>query len=118
MGYGVIREDGKTKYAHRIAYELFKGTIPDNTCVIHLCDNPQCLNPKHLILGNHQNNMWDMVSKKRHAFGERHGRAKLKEKEAYDILHSIEPKDIIATKYKISLQTIKDIKTKRSWKNL
>jgi HNH endonuclease len=69
-GYGILRlkRDGKWTqgYAHRIAWELAKGEIPDGAHVLHRCDNPSCVNHKHLFLGNQKTNMQDMAVKGRH----------------------------------------------------
>lgn len=69
-GYGVIWQDGKHKYAHQVSYLLYKGDINDK-CVCHTCDNPLCINPNHLSLGSHQENMMDMVRKGRKLKGEK-----------------------------------------------
>lgn len=66
-GYGVFRINGKNYYAHRIAHEIFKGTIPDGLLVCHHCDNPPCVRPDHLFIGTISDNARDMVSKKRHS---------------------------------------------------
>lgn len=57
---------GKKKLAHRVAWELANGPIPDGLLVCHSCDNPPCCNPKHLFLGTHQDNKDDAVAKDRH----------------------------------------------------
>jgi hypothetical protein len=78
MGYGVfgVWENGRTtvKLAPRIAYSLFKGKIPEGMEVRHECDNPGCVNPDHLVLGTHQENMKDMIERRRAAFGSSNGR--------------------------------------------
>ena len=66
-GYGVFSVNGKTKLAHRVAYELFKGGIPLNLHVCHTCDNPKCCNPDHLFVGTAAENMSDKVKKGRQA---------------------------------------------------
>lgn len=64
-GYGRVGIGGKYPVVHRVAYEAFVGPIPDGMSVLHRCDVPACCNPDHLFLGTHQDNMDDMVNKKR-----------------------------------------------------
>ena len=64
-GYGVTRYAGKIMLAHRASYLFSVGKINNNLCVLHTCDNPKCINPEHLWLGTHQDNMKDMTDKGR-----------------------------------------------------
>ena len=65
-GYGVILgENGKTALAHRAAWTIHHGAVPDGLCVCHKCDNPSCCNVEHLFLGTHLENMRDRDRKGR-----------------------------------------------------
>src|SRR5688500_12201890 len=63
-GYGKCGLGKRTFLAHRIAYLLTNGQLPELD-VLHHCDNPACCNPRHLFLGTHQDNMNDMKLKER-----------------------------------------------------
>jgi len=72
-GYGRFWVNGGNVQAHRFAYELTNGPIPDCLSALHSCDTPGCCNPKHLFLGTQKDNMQDAVAKGRMATGDRHG---------------------------------------------
>jgi len=70
--YGQISINGKHVSAHRFSYELHRGNVIDDLMVLHTCDNPICVNPEHLYLGNHQQNMNDMNQRGRGNKGRTH----------------------------------------------
>ena len=72
--YGWIRTGKGTAQAHRVAYRNMIGPIPEGMDVCHKCDNPSCVNPKHLFLGNQRTNTLDAKKKGRLATGRKNGR--------------------------------------------
>lgn len=64
-GYGSFGYEGTVQSAHRVAYQLAFGPIPDGMHVLHSCDNPPCVNPAHLHIGTHTDNMREKVSRGR-----------------------------------------------------
>jgi hypothetical protein len=93
QGYGCCGFNGRTYTAHRLSYELARGPIPPGMHVLHRCDNPPCVNPEHLFVGDQSDNMRDMYGKGRGANrqGELSGAAKLTESQVREI------KQLIAT---------------------
>lgn len=76
-GYGDFKLKGKTVRAHRASYIIYKGEIPVGMSILHSCDNPRCVNPDHLSMGSHKENMEDKVKKGRQQKGEKVKTSKL-----------------------------------------
>ena len=76
-GYGQVKVNWKNRKAHRVAYELTFGEIPNNLCVLHHCDNKWCVNPQHLYAGTQKDNMADRSARGRGPVGEKNGNSKL-----------------------------------------
>ena len=79
-GYGCFDKRTGERRAHRYSWKLHNGEIPDGLFVLHHCDNPSCVNPKHLWLGTAKDNTRDMMRKNRDGvIGEKNGMSKLNE---------------------------------------
>lgn len=67
-GYGLVSIGGKSRLAHRVAYEQHHGPIPEGMGVLHRCDNPACIEVPHLFLGTQHDNIVDMQNKGRQRY--------------------------------------------------
>lgn len=65
-GRGAICVDGKSRFAHRVSYELHKGPIPASRYICHRCNNTLCVNPDHLYAGTQKDNVRDMIAAGHH----------------------------------------------------
>lgn len=111
-------DDGKSIGAHRFSFELVHGAIQKSMYVCHKCDIPLCVNPDHLFVGTHHDNMKDMVTKKRSFTGrgeDKKGRAKLTNKQADQIRKMDASHSKIAAMFGVSQTTISRIKRGESY---
>lgn len=85
-GYGLIKCFGKMILAHRFSYQLYKGDIPSGLEVLHSCDNSICVNPEHLDIGTHKENMQDMIKKGRRVQGKANPRKGIRSTQAKPVM--------------------------------
>jgi len=115
-GYGQFWFKRKTCRAHRMSWELTHGPIPLGKQVLHHCDNPSCVNPQHLFLGTHEDNMEDKHSKGRVCAGELHGASKLTWNEVHWIRFSSLSRAELAVILSVSTATIGKVIRNDYWK--
>jgi HNH endonuclease len=115
-GYGVIgrgRDGWGLIKAHRASWVLHNGPIPDGLCVLHHCDNPPCVRPDHLFLGDHVDNGQDASAKGRMHQGNDHWNIKISDEQVTELRflykrHSKNQK-MLAEKFGISVFTLRRI---------
>ena len=118
LGYPLARRNNKHQRIANYVYEQIYGKIQDNLCVCHKCDNRLCINPEHLFLGTHRDNMQDKVNKGRQTKGEAVNTAKLTENDVLTIFHSKEKNVALTKRYGVHRHTIYKIKKGITWKSL
>jgi hypothetical protein len=120
FGYGMISFKKRAHLAHRISWSLVNGEIPFGMCVLHVCDNPSCVNPHHLFLGTQEDNVKDRDQKRRRLppIGTFNGRAKLTEQNIVGILEDSRYQKVIAKDYGVGQSQIGRIKRGEAWKGV
>jgi hypothetical protein len=106
--------------AHRASYSLFVEPIPNNMHVLHRCDVPSCVNPSHLFLGTHSDNMKDMWDKERHKPPSTKTKAKLTKDEVIFIYacKGVQSAQTLSEAFLVNTQTIYNIWNKVTWKDI
>lgn len=127
-GYGMIRNGKAMALAHRVSYVLHHGPVRPGLCVLHHCDNPACVNPRHLYAGTDADNARDKMQRGRCQKtqplkqGELHHFAKLTDADVKVIRSSITgrrgEKKELADRYGVSKATITHILQGTVWKHL
>ncbi len=117
-GYGSFWSAGSNHRAHRVAFAIVHGAVPDGLCVCHRCDNPRCVNPAHLFAGTNAENQADKVAKLRHSRGESHGASRLSFADAVEIRRlgaSGAKRTALATRFGVSRAVVHDVLANRIW---
>ena len=128
-GYGRFWASGRVRGAHRVAYAVAFGTYPEAGHVLHRCDNPACVNPSHLFIGTHSDNMRDMYEKgrkptppqfirsaKRNKCGDKNPHAVLAWIDVRQIRASGEENTVLAERFGVTTQNIRLIRANKTWK--
>lgn len=124
-GYGQLSDKPNRTVlkAHRLSYEAHYGSLPDDVWICHRCDNPECVNPRHLFAGTPADNHADMVSKGRHSYpprmlGDNHPQRLLSESDVIEIRKSGKDRKELASIYGVSVSTITAVLVRQNWKHL
>ena len=116
-GYKGITFNGRKARAHRVMCILAHGA-PNGRIARHRCDNPPCVNPKHLHWGTDADNVRDCMERGRFCIGENRAQAKLTNQQVLDIRASSDPLKMIAEKFGISYRKVRKIRYREKWKNV
>jgi len=118
-GYGRASYRGKPIPAHRLAWQLRHGEIPEGMCVLHTCNRPNCVADEHLYLGTRADNQKYMVEQGRSSSGRKRRRLT---PEAVVAIRKLKSEGVsrgtLAACYEVSRKTIDDLLAGRTWRNI
>ena len=121
-GYGWFWVEGKTQNAHRFSWSFHNDReIPEGMCICHTCDNPECVNPAHLVCRDVAWNVADRGAKGRSVKGESNGRSKhtaLEVEQIRKLLAEGLSQRKIGKIYGIAHSGVWKIKTGKAWSHL
>lgn len=118
FGHIIYRNDGYS-LMHRFIYEQCFGKIKEGLVIRHKCDNPSCINPEHLEIGTHRDNVNDKVKRGRSTYGEKNPKSKLTEDEVREIRNNkILSVRELSEKYSVTMSAIRQIINYTTWKHI
>lgn len=112
---------GRNHLAHRLSYDMHKGSIPSDMCVCHKCDNPKCVHPDHLFLGTKADNSADKCTKGRQSRlkGAANGQSKLTDTDVRAIRQAEGvTQGALASKYGVHQSLISLVKSGKIWTHI
>jgi predicted XRE-type DNA-binding protein len=122
FGHGRFRLGKKIVGAHRVAYELAFGPIPEGLDILHGCDNPPCCNPAHLHTGTQADNTREAVERTAMNCGERNGQAKLTSDQVLTIRKIYDAGGVfqreLAERFGVTQTAISVITRRKWWRHL
>ena len=121
-GYGRLNVNAVPELAHRLSWKLLCHDITPDQHVCHRCDNPGCVRPEHLFLGDQVANNADKMAKKRHRFGvsrgEDHGQAKLSAEQVRAIRGASGVSRVVGEAFGISGRQVREIRSRTAWRHI
>ncbi len=120
-GYGQVWFRGSMRQVHRVVYEAVWGAIPEGHMVMHLCDEPGCVNPDHLRTGTARDNARDRDRKGRVQRGARHGLAKLTEakvRELRALYNQGCTSGVLAKRFGLSVSAVGQVVRRETWRHV
>ena len=121
-GYGRVWLNGRNERAHRAAWIMANGPIPNDLLVLHRCDTTLCVNVGHLFLGTHIDNVEDCIRKGRRKQGdhkgERHAKAKFTNADILEIRADSRSHVEVAKERDVDRSTICDIRNRKTWRHI
>ena len=117
FGHGIWRWNNKYTFAHRVSAELFIRSLEPGDVVCHKCDNPCCVNPKHLYIGTQQDNIRDRNVRGRTARGTQANKSNLTEQDVLNIrADTTSSQKDLGLQYNVSYHAIRKICNRETWK--
>ena len=114
-GYGKIVFEGKQTTAHRVAFLIARGALARGDFVCHTCDNPICVRPDHLFVGDAAANARDMAEKGRACRGHAHHSVRLSPKAVREIRASAQSGRLVAAQFGVSKRAVQKIRRRQTW---